>query len=217
VQPIEFLYWKFVWSALDGKLADAEQWIAMMKAESQEDPESFKVLKKDQLEIITRFRTLVEKGESPRYLYKRPTRVKQVNILAEDSPFDEEAKLNKFFFHNSKGLGDCLGLENFRIGRREAKTFHGQIDLLGESDRLTVVVELKLGQANHAVITQLEKYMRDEYKRLHYGTREDVLGVVIAADYSDFAREELKKLNAVALKCTMRKDTLSLLPLWPNS
>jgi len=208
------MYWKMVWSALDGNLEEATKWLKMMKHELDENESVVQCLTKNQLRILKQYKELVVRGESPRLLFRSNISISTARALAKGAPFETERELNDFLFFNPGVLSEALNLPDLRIQDKERITYNGRMDLIGHTADQTVIIELKLGQADHAVVTQIEKYMRDEYRRLHYGFVNNVLGVVVAASYSDFAKKELPKINVASLCCKMGEGKLVLTPAW---
>lgn len=212
VQAFQVYYWWAVWAAFDGNVNGARLWLKTMKEEAKEDPKLLELLTADQRKILVRITKLLQSGEHPRYLKK--TDISPVfHELDAPSPFQSEKELSDFLFFNPKVLATSLAMPTLKLQLREFECLHGKMDIIGHSGDLTVIVELKIGEADHSVVTQLEKYMHTEYKRLHYGDRSDVLGVVIATSYSSFAEQELKKLNVIPIRYIMGSGILSLSPV----
>ena len=76
----------------------------------------------------------------------------------------------------------------------------GFVDILYQGNKSRIPCEVKLETAGHDIVTQIEKYLQHFYKYLHYNHWDYVQGITIAKDYSDFAYNELQKLDVLILR-----------------
>ena len=135
----------------------------------------------------------------------------QENILGEDEvegDYEEariclEGDLENFIFEKIESLEDGLTLYNGKSGRQYS-TQSGIIDILAkDKEDYFVVIELKVGTAGDAVLTQTLSYMADISKDLAGQTR--VRGIIIAQNFSKRLILAVSLLQNVELmKCKVK-------------
>lgn len=125
-------------------------------------------------------------------------RIASFNKAAErisEKIVEEENDLKKLLFENHSVLENALECKLEFIGQEIRPTLleRDKCDLLHKSGNKLFVIELKRDQADHASVTQIDKYMKYFWQTAFNLDHEYVEGVVIAAKYSNYAYENLKK------------------------
>jgi hypothetical protein len=105
-----------------------------------------------------------------------------------------EKDLQRILLANISIIGALVG-GDVEYVVSEAPVESGRIDIFFRSGRRMHVMELKIGQADHRVIGQVQKYMRDAGSKIHYRLYDDVIGWVLARDFTDDARRELSLIG----------------------
>jgi RecB family endonuclease NucS len=113
---------------------------------------------------------------------------------------NEEKDLKVLLQQNHEMLENTLECKLKYMGEeiRPTKMERDRCDLLYKSEKVLYIIELKKDQADHSVVTQIDKYMKYFWQTAFTLDHEYVNGVVIAAKYSDYAYENLKNNS---IKC----------------
>jgi hypothetical protein len=120
--------------------------------------------------------------------------VKQA-VAASPLPFQKEAELQLYLAEHPELISKALE-DEIRIVGTEVETDCGyRCDIVAESDNTFYPIELKIGQANHQVVSQCAKYCFYFYRKLRYSFFKPVQGVVIANGADDWAINELRRQN----------------------
>jgi len=109
-------------------------------------------------------------------------------------------KFNKFLGY---GL-ECKGIER--------ETYHtgGNCDMvLQNNERTLFPIEFKLNQANHSVVSQIDKYCIHFKLDLVYKLYDRVQGVVIASSFSKYAINALLKRSIICLQYSCKNDIIT--------
>lgn len=108
-------------------------------------------------------------------------------------PFTKEKELSKYLKSNSRVLSKALG-DEVKITGTEVDVHNGhKCDLVCESVNFFYPIELKIRQANHAVVSQIQKYCFHFYRKLRYDMYKPIQGIVIANGMDDWSINELRK------------------------
>lgn len=112
---------------------------------------------------------------------------------SQQLPFQKEADFRDFLATNPRLLSDALH-DQIRIIDTEVLTEDDyRCDILAESRTHYYPIELKIRQANHAVVSQIAKYCYCFYRRFRYGFHRPIQGVVIAAGFDAWSINELRR------------------------
>lgn len=108
-------------------------------------------------------------------------------------PFEKESQLRDYLVSNLELLGEAYG-ETIEYAESEVKTnFEYRCDILAHGKNTYYPTEIKLRQADHSVVSQIEKYCHYFYKRFRYASYKDIQGVVIANGFDSFSINELRR------------------------
>jgi hypothetical protein len=117
----------------------------------------------------------------------------QTRIRPKGIPFEKEADLRDYLVGRPDLLTKALG-ENVKVVGKEVETdFEYRCDIVVENDKRFFPIELKIVQAKHAVVSQIEKYVFYFYRTLRYTRYRDIQGVVMSDGFDDYAINELRK------------------------
>ena len=112
-----------------------------------------------------------------------------------DGDVVKEADLQKILSHASKSIMWMTGETKNPILTSEQHVSSGRIDLKAVGENTCHLIELKRGRANHMVVGQIMKYMRDIGGKLHHRLYDDVKGYTVAREYTGSALLDLKMLG----------------------
>jgi hypothetical protein len=108
-------------------------------------------------------------------------------------PFTKEAQIRDYLTANDEILSDAFG-EHISVMDTEVLTYDGyKCDILAASNRCYYPIELKIRQANHAVVSQIQKYCFYFYRRFRYGFYKPIQGVVCANGFDVWSINELRR------------------------
>ena len=114
-------------------------------------------------------------------------------IHSHNIPFKLEYELKDFLVNNKSVLEKVVG-EAVKITGTEVETEEDyRCDIVAESAENFYPIELKIAQANHAVVSQCSKYCFYFYRKLRYGRFKNIQGIVIANGYCSWSINELRK------------------------
>ncbi len=112
---------------------------------------------------------------------------------AKSLPFKKEADLQIYLADNPRVLSSALG-EEVRVTGMEVETdFEYRCDITAESEKTFYPIELKIRQADHAVVSQCNKYCFYFYRKLRYSFYKKIQGIVIANGFCDWSINELRR------------------------
>ena len=107
-------------------------------------------------------------------------------------PFKLEKELKDYLVEHPEKLN--ILEENIRITGVEVDTdFEYKCDIVAESFTKFFPIELKIGQGNHAVVSQCSKYCYYFYRKLRYDRFKQIQGVVIANGFDSWSINELRR------------------------
>jgi len=107
-------------------------------------------------------------------------------------PFKKEEELQKYLSSHPEILADALG-EEVRINGVEVEVGpEYRCDIVAEGKQV-YAIELKIGQANHAVVSQCNKYCYYLKRKLRYNHYKPVQGVVIGNGFDEWSINELRR------------------------
>ena len=110
-----------------------------------------------------------------------------------DIPFAKEKDLSSYLVSNLQVLSKVLK-DEIKTIESEVDVYSGyRCDLVCESDKILYPIELKIRQANHSVVSQIQKYCFHFYRKFRYGMYKPIQGIVIANGMDDWSINELRK------------------------
>lgn len=142
--------------------------------------------------------------------FTRNFKLKLPDFEPKEYFLDREIKTEKDFkdyLCENNIITELLGLQ---LLAREYPSRFGSMDMLYREPRVEVPCEVKLGEAKHDLITQIEKYLQCSMGALHYFLYDKVYGITLAEKYNDFCIKELKELDVLPIIYTMNKDKVLL-------
>lgn len=132
------------------------------------------------------------------YKKQQPITIKHA-ILSKAIPFQREEDLRNYIATHP----DILNIldPHIQIRGMEIPTENGyRCDILAESTSHYYPIELKIGQTNHAVVSQICKYCYYFYRQFRYGWHKPIQGVVIANGFDDWSINELRREGIILLE-----------------
>lgn len=189
---IEPLYWKVEDALTDGKQKKAEgMLLLLMYIAKYQQSKISKALKPAYLQRL--------KDMTSEIFDKKPAnkRQKEVPILpARNSrklPFKDENKLEDYLIENTDVLKTALKDEFYFIDRQVEVGPEYKCDIVTKNDRMFYPIELKIGQADHKVVSQIQKYCYYFYRTLRYDRYRHIQPIVLANGYDEWSINELRR------------------------
>ena len=109
-------------------------------------------------------------------------------------PFVKEAELQEHLQTHPDILSRALG-EAVRVTGIEVDVgYDYRCDIVAEGEKF-YPIELKIGQTNHAVVSQCIKYCYYFYRKLRYNLCKEIQGVVIGNGFDPWSVNELRREN----------------------
>lgn len=126
-------------------------------------------------------------------------------------PFPKESDLRDFLAKN-KNILSCAYNDKIDFIEVEVLTdFDYRCDILAESENKCYPTELKIGQATHAVVSQIDKYCQYFYRKYRYAMHKNIQGVVIANGFDSYSINTLLKNGIMCFEVMPDKnDIISL-------
>ncbi len=142
---------------------------------------------------VNRLREIAfELHDETHFKERKPITIKQASH-SKKLPFPKEENLRNYLATNPTILSDALS-DRIRIIGMEVETdFDYRCDILARSEQFYYPIELKIGQATHAVVSQITKYCYYFYRRFRYGFYKPIRGVVCANGFCDWSINELRR------------------------
>lgn len=140
--------------------------------------------------------------------YTRAFGTKVLSLNDLDFHIDQEFKTEqnlKDFITNNKVLDKLL---NIAFIGSEVETPYGRVDLLYKKEKSIFPCEVKLDVGDHSIVTQIEKYIQSYYLLLHYNHWDQIQGITLAKNYTEFSLKELKKLDVLILTYSLQNNKL---------
>ena len=108
-------------------------------------------------------------------------------------PFTKECELQQFLFDNPNVLSSALN-DTIRVVGIEVETDCGyKCDIVAEGQKFFYPIELKIGQANHSIVSQIDKYLYFFYRKLRYNHYKELQGIAISNGYCQWSINELRR------------------------
>ena len=130
--------------------------------------------------------------------------------LARPLPFEKESMLRDFLAGDPQILSSALGTPIKILGTEVTTDCEYRCDIVAESEETCFPIELKIVQANHAVISQISKYCYYFYRRYRYSNFKDIQGVVCANGYCQWSINELRRENIWIFSIVPNGDSIKL-------
>lgn len=125
-------------------------------------------------------------------------------------PFSKESELRDFLVDNKYILEKAYDTKIRYIDKEVKTNFGYQCDIVAEDDRFCYPTELKIAQAKHGVISQIEKYCHFFYRQYRYNFYKKMQGVVIANGFDAFSINELRRNNILCFEVNGTLENLFL-------
>lgn len=193
VSAVEPLYWKLEDDLHDGRIEKASSsYNAMLYIAAYNKKVIAKGLRpvyRDRLKEIA-----YELHGNGEYIVKRGKQITIRHALApRDLPFEKEHELQSHLAENPDILSEALG-DRIEIRGIEVETdFDYRCDIVARSDTTFYPIELKIGQATHQVVSQINKYCWYFYRKMRYGYFKPIQGVVVANGLDSWSINEIRK------------------------
>lgn len=125
------------------------------------------------------------------------------SVKIDTSPADEAALQKLIAFDHTKLVAIC-DLKEEPVGVMiEAQAGDGRVDISFQSGRTAHAVELKNKKADHAVVGQIQKYMRHIGSKVHFNLYDHVAGWVVAPDFDPDAARELSEIGVRMVRLSL--------------
>lgn len=114
-------------------------------------------------------------------------------ISPKQLPFTKEKELQDYLEKHPRVLSDAFNDEVFVKGVEVPTDFDYRCDITAESRTHFYPIELKIGQGNHQVVSQINKYCHYFYRRLRYGFHRRLQGVVVCNGLDAWSINEIRR------------------------
>lgn len=121
-----------------------------------------------------------------------------------DIIFKTENELRNYLIGNKELLEKSLGSKIEFIDTEVPVGKDFRCDMLIRTPNKYFIIELKIKQGNHAVVSQIIKYCSYFYNRFRYTAYKPIQGVVIANGFCSWSVNELRRNN---IKCFVCKSS----------
>lgn len=190
---MEALYWHLEDALYEGKMDRARGCFGILLYAAKYNSKLIvEGLKKSQRERLKEISYEVSGQSIP---IKREPIIMKTGIAAVDIPFKKECELQSYLAGQPRLVSDALGEPINIVGTEVETDCDYRCDIVAESRRCCYPIELKIGQANHQVVSQCLKYCFFFYRKLRYGCFKKVQGVVIANGADDWSINELRRFG----------------------
>lgn len=108
-------------------------------------------------------------------------------------PFQREAELRDHLAAKPKILSDALATRVCIMDTEVLTEEDYRCDILAKSDTHYYPIELKIRQANHAVVSQITKYCFYFYRKFRYTFHLPIQGIVVANGFDAWSINELRR------------------------
>ncbi len=202
---VEVLYWILEDALYANKFARAESIYLMLLylAQYRKDllTSGLRPAQRDRLQQIA------YELHSSESIQKRSTIAIKPGTSMRGLHFKREKQLQDFLYLNPRILGAALGDRVKMMGQEVETDFEYRCDLVAESSSSFYPIELKIGGATHAVVSQIQKYCFYFYRKLRYGMYLEIKGVVIASSFDDWSINELRRDGVLLFQVSSTKDS----------
>lgn len=179
-----------------------------MYSNSEEKKILQQYLDKEKLKELKRIKKEVESGNPIEELESINPIDDNIEPSANDLKLEKQ--IVKLSYYNLQKLEKFLG-KNLECKGIERETYltGGKCDMVLQNDQGTLFpIEFKLNQANHSVVSQIDKYCLHFKLQLIYKLYNRVQGVVIASSFSKYAINALLKRNIICLQYSCVEDNV---------
>lgn len=140
---------------------------------------------------------------------RKPITLKMASQSTE-IPFKKEHNLRDHLAANPDILSETIG-EKVAIVDTEVHTDDDyRCDILASSESYYYPVELKIRQANHAVVSQINKYCFYFYRRFRYTFHKPIQGIVCANGFDAWSINELRRDGIRCFDILSDQDSVKL-------
>lgn len=122
---------------------------------------------------------------------KLPIEIKPA-FLDKIIPFNKEKELRDYLSTRMNIFSKVLGKVRF-VGKEIETDFEFKCDLVVENSEFLFPIELKIVQANHAVVSQIDKYCSFFYRKMRYNHFKKIQGIVIANGFCEWSINEMRR------------------------
>lgn len=192
---IDAIYWKLHSSFLRNQRGQADRFLAML-----EDEVKGKILDQElrpaQIIRYSIMRDRIGRGEYGR-IYGDGSTSDQLDVAASAEASGPEAEFHKKLVTSDGRSALCAAvLADFKsnIVHEVDLAPYGRLDFLVRDCRIWTAVEVKMGEATHAVVSQIDKYRLALELDMCMGLHDEVRTVVMAEAFPEYVRTELSRM-----------------------
>lgn len=200
---VEPLYWVIEDAITDNKLERAKAFHMLFCYIAKFKKELLRQLNKEQ---ISRIKNMSYELYNESYVKNIPAIDIKYEIKQSELSFKTENDLRNYLIENREILEKALSSKIEYIESEVVVSKDFRCDMLVRTPEKYFIIELKIEQGNHAVVSQIMKYCNYFYGRFRYIAYKPIQGVVIANGFCDWSINELRRNN---IKCFICKDISS--------
>lgn len=203
------IYWKLHASFLKNDRQTADKMLGMLMHEANNSDFTLSVGLGDiHFERFYKIRSGIRSGNYGR-LYGQGIDAPQAPpILKKDLDINER-EFHRIILSEKKSFLDCIGAS------RKASIVHememdpyGRCDMLVRDGRVWHVVEVKIGEAPTAVVSQIDKYIIFAELQMCLGLHDEVKATVIAQTFPPYVTSELSRISVKMIEHKGTADSL---------
>ncbi len=148
-------------------------------------------------------------GTNGTYKKREPVTIRTA-ISPKQLPFKNEGDLENHLASNPDILSAALRDQVEIVGTQVETDCDYKCDIVAKSQQIFYPIELKIGQANHQVVSQCNKYCFYFYRTLRYDRYKDIQGIVCGNGFDDWSINELRREGIWIFDIIPKKKTVSL-------
>lgn len=195
------IYWKLHSAFLRNERQKADLLLGMLEDESK------RVMLRDEIGAPHHARFLLIKDaiKSGTYarLYGSGSETPDVEGLTQSEYEGDEAEFHRKLMRSDarKLLFDCLGIDQSANYVHEVEMGpYGRCDFVIREGRIWHCVEVKMREAKHSVVSQIDKYRLAMELDMCMGLHDRVNAIVVAQSFSPYVATELSRLSVLMVK-----------------
>jgi hypothetical protein len=209
---LDVMYYRCLNSSLRGDMKKTELYFSLIENCFKDNSDKVVLksyLDQDKLHELKRVKREVELGKPILELEAITPIDENIEPTAHDLKLERE--LVKLSYYSLQDLAPFLGDDLVCKGiERETYLTGGKCDMVAQDNNGTIYpIEFKLNQANHSVVSQIDKYCLHFKLQLIQKLYKRVKGVVIASSFSKYAINALLKKNIICLQYSCENNIVT--------
>lgn len=198
---LDAIYWQLHSAYLTNNRESAKRWLAILENEIGLQPEAVlsDEIGEPHLERFKKIRSRMARGEFGR-LYGEGGEVPAAPMPAVPADDKDELDFCRELAKERKALCKAIGCgQDANIVRELEMGQYGRCDFVIVEARVAKILEVKMGEANHSLVSQIDKYRIAMELDMNLGGYDAVEAYVLAGSYPQYVLAELGRAAVVVL------------------